>query len=97
MGQHALQSSFGWFFNRGMHVNPIDHLAPGEVIQGPQEVLWVDPEHHHTETESLAEQTDIDSSWGGALRKPIDEVHFGPDHPVGTGLRLVNLTNDVFR
>ncbi len=97
MGQHSLQSSFGWFLHRGMHVNPVDHLASGEAIQGPQEVLWVDPEHHRTETEPLAEQTDIDSSRGSAPRKPVDEVDFGPDHPVGTGLRLVNPTNDVFR
>ena len=97
MGQHAIQRSFGWILNRGRDVNPIDHLAPAEVIQGPQEVLWVDPEHHHTETGPLAEQTDIDASCGSALRQPIDEVDFGPDHPVGAGLRLVDPTNDVFR
>lgn len=82
MGQHALQSSFGWFFNRGMHVNPIDHLAPGEIIQGPQEVLWVDPEHHHAQAEALPKQTDGHSSPGSSLREPVG-VHISAPGEVG--------------
>ncbi len=80
-----------------MHANPVDHPTLGEVVQGPQEVLLVDPEHHYAETMTLAKQTDIDASCGSAQRKPIDEMDFSPHHPVGTGRSLLDPINDIFR